>query len=164
MDYNNALFADLPLYMIQSLQSIINCAIRFIYNVGWRGNISPYIEKSHILPVKYRIDFKICVLVFNCLHQMAPVYLQNLLLWNIPSLPATDQSSTNYIPRSTQDPSLLTISNDFGNKTKYRSRTFSHYAPRVWNKLPYRLRTCSDKETFKKELKTHYFNLYLVTQ
>ena len=27
MDYNNALFADLPLYMIQSLQSIINCAI-----------------------------------------------------------------------------------------------------------------------------------------
>ena len=41
LDYNNALLADLPSYMIQSLQLIINCAIRFIYNVGrWRDHIT----------------------------------------------------------------------------------------------------------------------------
>ena len=97
----------------------------------------------------------------NCLHQVAPVYLQNLLMWNIPSLPAIENVSLNYIPRTTQDPSLLTIPLDFGNKTKYRSRTFSHYAPKVWNKLPYQVRTCTDKETFKKDLKTYFFDLYL---
>ena len=161
LDYNNALLADLPLYMIQSLQSIINCAIRFIYNVSWSDHISPYIIRSHILPVQYRIDYKVCVLVFNCLHQIAPVYLQNLLIWNVPSLPAIENASVNYIPRATQDPSLLTIPFDFGNKTRYRSRTFSHYAPKVWNKLPYQIRTCAAKENFKKDLKTYFFNLYI---
>ena len=33
--------------------------------------------------------------------------------------------------------------------------------PQVWNKLPYQVRTCTDKETFKKDLKTYFFDLYL---
>ena len=34
-----------------------------------------------------------------------------------------------YIPHTTQDPSMLIIPLDLCNKTKYRSGTFSHYAP-----------------------------------
>ena len=67
LDYSNALFVGLP-----------NCGIedlRFIYNVGYRDHITPSIMKSHILPVKYRLDFKICLLVYNCLHNFAPHYL-----------------------------------------------------------------------------------------
>ena len=43
----------------------------------------------------------------------------------------------------------------------YYSRTeraFSYAAPRIWNNLPYDIRTCYDISKFKNELKTHYFN------
>ena len=34
IDYNNSLLCGLPEYMMKSLQFIINCAMRFVYNVG----------------------------------------------------------------------------------------------------------------------------------
>ena len=161
VDYCNSLFAGLPDTTIQSLQSIVNCAIRFIYNVRKRDHITPYIMKSHILPVKYRIDFKVCTLVFNCLNNSAPEYLKDLVKWNIPSRPLDNGISSNNHPRRTQDPFLLEIPTDFGNRTRYRSRCFSHYAPRCWNKLPYELRSHTSKDVFSNNLKTYFFNLYV---
>ncbi len=38
-------------------------------------------------------------------------------------------------------------------------RAFSAIAPRLWNELPYALRSLDDVETFKKELKTHLFKI-----
>ena len=34
----------------------------------------------HWLPVQQRIDYKLCVLVYKCLHQGAPVYLSELCI------------------------------------------------------------------------------------
>ena len=161
IDYNNALLAGLPNYVIQDLQYLINCALRFIYNVGYREHITPYIIKSHILPVRYRIEYKICLIVFNCLHNVAPSYLQDLLTWNQPTRTNIHYSD---IPRKTQDPYLLVIPVDFGNKTRYRWRTFSHYAPKCWNKLSYDIRSCNNKSSFKTKLKTHFFNLFLLSK
>ena len=160
---NNSLFAGLPDTYIQSLQSIVNCGIRFVYNLRKRDHITPYIMKSHILPVKYRIDYKVCILVFNCLNNCAPAYLKDLLKWNIPSRASLniDNVINNNPPRRTQDPLLLEIPTDFGNKTRCRSRCFSHYAPRCWNKLPYELRSYTNKDIFINNLKTYFFNLYI---
>ena len=36
------------------------------------------------LPLKFKIDNKICLTVFNCLNDIAPQYLQMLLLWKAP--------------------------------------------------------------------------------
>ena len=158
IDYNNALLIGLPNYVIQSIQAIINSAICFIYNLTWRDEITPFIYKSHILPAKYRIDYKVCATVFNCLFGRAPMYLQNLLQWNVPRtlLPF----SSNIVPRDTEDPLLLAIPTDFGNRTRYRSRSFSYRAPRCWNQLPFQLRSCQSKSIFKKDLKTHFFTLF----
>ena len=162
LDYNNSLLCGLPDYMIKSLQFIINCAVRFVYNVGYREHITPYIIRSHILPVKYRIDYKICLIVFNCLRDFAPHYLQGLLNWKIPAHNVLlDFNDSDYVPRSTQDPFLLVILSDFGKRTRYRSRSFSHYAPRCWNKLSYTLRSCASLSLFKANLKTHFYNLFL---
>ena len=65
-------------------------------------------------------------------------------------------------PRATQDSLLLVVPTDFGNRTNYMSRSFSHYAPTCWNKLPYHLRNISEKEKFKTSLKTYYFSKYLL--
>ena len=170
LDYNNALYAGLTALQIQKLQSIINSAIRFTYNLKYRDSVTEHIVKSHILPVKYRIDFKINLLVFKCLHNSAPDYLKELITWNIPSRTIINNErvisnsftvTNNNPPRRTQDPLLLVIPTDFGNRTTYRSRSFSHYAPRTWNKLPFSIRCLSNKDRFKNELKTFCFNRYL---
>ena len=36
---------------------------------------------------------------------------------------------------------------------------FSHSGPKIWNELPYRLRSLSSINEFKSGLKTHYFNV-----
>ena len=161
LDYNNSLFTGLPLSVIENLQSIINCCIRFIYNLQWHDHITPHLIKSHILPVRFRIDYKVCMLVFNCLHGLAPSYLQCLLKWNVPKTCYGVFRSGVGIPRRTQDPYLLHIPTDFGNRTRYRSRAFSHYAPKCWNSLPYKVRCCENKDTLKTELKTYYYELFL---
>ena len=147
--------------MIDGLQSIVNSALRFIYGVRWRDHITPYILKSHILPVKYRIEYKICITVFNCLFGFAPKYLQDLLTWNVPSRDRLSNSLLSQAPRATQDPLRLVVPIDFGNRTRYRARSFSHFAPRCWNKLPFTLRACQSRDIFKADLKTVLFQRYL---
>ena len=44
-------------------------------------------------------------------------------------------------------------------KTLNGYRRFSYIAPLEWNNLPYELQTCPDLGTFKKKLKTYYFQL-----
>ena len=40
---------------------------------------------------------------------------------------------------------------------KRTERGFSFCGPKVWNNLPYDVRTCSDMSAFKKKLKSHLF-------
>ena len=75
----------------------------------------------------------------------APAYLNELVT---PYAPARSLRTGN--------DSLLTIprtSNGAGD------RSFRVYGPRIWNDLPRYLRTAKDASTFKKLLKTHYFNI-----
>ncbi len=44
-----------------------------------RNHITPTLRSLHWLPVSFRIEFKILLLVFKCLHGTAPIYLSNLL-------------------------------------------------------------------------------------
>ena len=46
LDYNNSLLCGLPEYLIKSLQFIINCAMRFVYNLGYREHVTPYMDSS----------------------------------------------------------------------------------------------------------------------
>ena len=97
--------------------------VRFHCNVRYSQHITPYYMKGHILPLKFRIDYKICLTVFNCLNDIAPQYLQMLLSWNAPL--SAMNCSINVNPRKTKDPYLLVIPSDFGKKNRNHSRCFS---------------------------------------
>ncbi len=44
-----------------------------------RDHITPVLSSLHWLPVQYRIDFKILLMVFKALHNMSPSYINTLL-------------------------------------------------------------------------------------
>ena len=79
LDYCNSLLYNMPDSQLGKLQIIQNSAARLITGTKKYSPITPVLQQLHWLPVKSRISFKILLLTFQCLHNMAPSYLQELL-------------------------------------------------------------------------------------
>ena len=109
--------------------------------------ITPTLFSLHWLPIRYRIDFKICLLTFKAIHGFAPSYLCELI---------TVKESQRYSRRSSSE-LLLRMPSRITKKT-LGDRAFQVSAPGLWNSLPGELRRKSDLEEFKRHLKTHLFS------
>ena len=81
IDFCNALYSRLPKKQIKKLQRLINFSIRFVYNLKPTSliSISEYAKRCHFLPAEARIEFKICLLAFKCINEMAPTYLMKMI-------------------------------------------------------------------------------------
>jgi len=55
-----------------------NATARFLTGVRRREHITPILLSPNWLPVSYRVEFKILLLVFKALTGLAPSYLSNL--------------------------------------------------------------------------------------
>ena len=100
----NALLYGLPKYQIQRLQCVPeNCAARLVKRYPKFGHTSPLLSELHWLPVEQLIVFKILLLVFKTLNNLAPSYISDLLTPYIPSrcLRSSNQSLL-VVPRSIQ--------------------------------------------------------------
>ena len=114
-------------------------------------HITPVLAELHWLPVSYRIIFKVLLLTFKALHQMAPSYICDLL---VPHQPTRTLRSS--------DASFLVIP-----RSKLRTcgdRSFSVAAPKYWNDLPGQLRNCHNLSCFKAGLKTYLFRKAYLNQ
>ena len=97
------------------------------------------------LPIEFRIKFKIILLTFKCLNDLAPKYLQDLL--------------EVYKPQR----NLRSADNGYlkvhKTRTRLGERAFRIMAPALWNELPGALRSITDIDAFKTTLKTHFFTI-----
>ena len=76
LDYCNSLLYGINKFQLDMLQSVLRASARLIFRKRKFDSISLEIcDKLHWLPVKKRIDFKICAMVYKCLHGGAPPYL-----------------------------------------------------------------------------------------
>jgi hypothetical protein len=149
LDYANSLYYGLPACEIARLQRIQNAAAKLILGKGKFDSSTEALRCLHWLPVRYRINFKIGLLVFKCLSGTAPVYLSELL--TVKCTRRVLRSST-----STEEAPLLVVP-VHKNKT-HLDRSFSFSGPTVWNSLPPDVRACDNIDLFKKKQKTYFFN------
>ena len=145
-------FVNLPKTRLKKLKSILNTCVRFIYDLKDHDeDLLPYYKKAHILPIKERIFFKVCLLSYKIVYGMAPQYLVDLIEMEPPS-----HSSKTTRARPSDDTLRMKLSKL--SRTKSSDRCFSNYAPEAWNSLPLGIRSINNIESFKKMLKNHLFN------
>ena len=76
LDYCNSLLAGLPLSSLEPVQRVQNAAARLVFQLNSREHITvtPSLLQLHWLPVRCRVQFKLCVNM-HCVHNgRAPVY------------------------------------------------------------------------------------------
>ena len=141
LDMGNALLFGLPQDQIARLQRVQNSAARLVTLTRKRAHITPVLENLHWLPVGYRIVYKLLLIVFKALNNLAPDYISHLLTpYEPPRLLRSSNKSLLCEPRSNRS---------------WGDRAFSVAAPRLWNNLPDNLKSCTSLDQFKSLLKTH---------
>ncbi len=79
LDYCNALLGGCPASSINKIQIVQNAAARVLTRSRKYDHITPILQSLHWLPIKFRISYKILLLAYKALNDLAPAYLTNLL-------------------------------------------------------------------------------------
>ena len=122
-------FFILPMWMLITLARLLMiiaqdccCPSPNYCNSSHYDHITPVLRNLHWLPIKLRIQYKILLITFKALHNLAPIYIQELI---------SIKQSTNYSLRSNQSLFLaVPVSRSY--KT-LGDRAFSYFSPYLWN-------------------------------
>jgi len=125
--------------LAQYLQSVMNAAARMICSTSRYSHITSILRQLHLLKARERIDFKLAVLVYKCLHGTVPAYLADELCHSsefVRHHRLHSASSLNLIVYRTR-------------LSTYGDRAFSVAGPRVWNSIQPHVTSASSVNIFK---------------
>ena len=148
IDYCNSVLICSPDNSLKPLQLVINKAVRFVFNLRKRTHITPYLKRLHILPIRYRINYKVCLISFRIINNTAPSYLIEKYPTFVPTTPL------NLRIGSGRDSMM------FAMEKHPRDRdTIDDKIKKTWNNLPLQLRQEKNLTSFKSKLKKHFFTM-----
>ena len=110
----------------------------------------PVLKRLHWLPVKQRIAYKMLLLTYKAVHQLAPP----CLYMYINELVKLKQSS-----RQLRSSNLCLLQTPKARLITYGDAAFSIAAPAEWNRLPEHIRSSPSIALFKSNLKTFVFDI-----
>ena len=155
LDYCNSLLVGVSEDVLRKLQLIQNAAARLVTGTRKFDHISPVLRDLHWLPIRKRITYKVAMLVYKCLHGLAP----NRAIVSVGFLP----TCFNCLRLTT--PAVHCIGRFV--RSSYQDfgcwlRSFSVSGPVTWNSLPTELRLLElSVVSFANRLKSYLFNLPL---
>lgn len=125
LDYCNATLAGLPTSTLAPLQRVLNAAARLVLDLKPWDHVTSALRSLHWLPIRQRIDYKLCLLVHQSLLGSAPSYLSSILssVADVPGRASLRSAASN---------SLITLRT----RLKTGERAFAVAGPMVWNRLP----------------------------
>jgi len=142
--YCNSLLTGVGDGVLRKLQSVQNAAARLITDTRKVDQITTVLRDLHWLPVRQRIVFKTAMLVYKCLHSLAPSYLTEFCR-PVSTLPGRRQLQSGttgilHVPRS---------------QTSTGSRSFAVAGSVTCDSLPTQLRKLNlSVASFAERLKT----------
>ena len=126
-------------------KKIQNPAARIITRTSRSSHITPVLKSLHWLPVQYRINFKLYCITHRALSLEEPHYLNSLLI---------NRLNSHSLRSSSFNPHTL----PFFNKKSNGFRSLAHTAPFLLKHLPSNVRSATTYLSFRKSLKTYFFN------
>jgi len=133
---------------MRRLQSVLNSAARLAYSARRSERVTPLLRELHWLRVPERIQFRLCILTYRCLHGSTPSYLAK-------TLHLTSDMESRRRLRSGSTSSLMVPPS---RRATLGDRAFPVAAARAWNSLPTSVRSLSSYLTFRRSLKSLLFD------
>ena len=149
LDYCNAVLAGFPLHLAWRLQSVMNATTWLIFTSSNCDYIMLLLRQLHWLKVSWQIGYKLAVLMYKCLHGLAPSYLANQL-----HHPAESEFRRHLHSASSHELSVPRT-----RLSTYGDRAFPVAAVRIWNNLPQHITSAPSLPIFCFHLKTYLFEL-----
>jgi hypothetical protein len=146
LDYCNSLLIGLDESLLKRLQNIQRTSARLVTRKRKYDPISADLIDLHWLPIKQRIDFKVLVLVYKSIHHQTPQYISDMLQVQPIVRRLRSNSSHRFVELRTH-------------RSIFADKSFSCYAPKIWNQLPELIKCAESVDIFKKLLKHHLFEL-----
>jgi len=134
---------------LRPLQSVLNASARLITGKQKYDHITATLRDDlHWLPVRQRIQYKLCTLVSKCLRRTAPSYLTDMCV------PVSATTGRHHL-RSAFHNDLIVPRTGL---VRYGQRSFAVSGPTTWNSLPQSFRNTSlSAAGFSNILKTELF-------
>ena len=124
-----------------------NVAARLLSGMRKYQHISPTLAALHWLPIRFRIDFKVLMMMYKALNGLGPRYLADHLL----------PPRSTRITWQSQQGRLRGLTPREARKERTRNWAFSAVAPRLWNNLPTEIHLAPSLGVFKSHLNTWLF-------
>jgi hypothetical protein len=148
VDYCITALVGVSIHLLDRLQAVLNAAARLVLSARKFDHITPLLRDLHWLRVPERIQFRLCVLTFRCLHGLGPSYLADSFTR------ASDVQSCRRLRSSTTKMLVVPPTR----RSSLGDRAFPVAAARAWNCLPASIRSESSLVIFRRQLKTFLFS------
>ena len=149
IDYCNTVFVNLPASTIDRLEDVLHAAARLISGCRKYDHITPVMrDELNWLPIRQRIEYKLCLTVFEALHEISPGYIAAV------RVPVSSLALRSRLRSA--DLSKLSFNRT---NTEFGKRAFAHAGPTAWNNIPTAVKLSSTVSAFRSALNTYLFRV-----